>query len=200
LRILAEAGFEVREQRLVHAASARPVSFEILLVSPDFERIVLPFKKNLERLGVEVRVRTVDSAQYQKRLDEFDFDVVVGNFGITMSPGNEQREFWHSSTADRSGSRNFAGVKDPVVDALVDSLIAAPDRGALVDRTRALDRVLQWGHYVIPNWHIDSFRVAYWDIFGRPPTAPKYSFGFNTWWFDPERAATVARHRTRAGG
>jgi microcin C transport system substrate-binding protein len=154
---------------------------------------VLPFRSNLERLGATVKVRTVDAAQYQKRMDSFDFDMVVGSFGQSLSPGNEQRDYWGSANADVDGSRNLIGIKSKVVDALIEEVITAPDREELVQRTRALDRVLLWGHYVIPNWHIQSFRVAYWNKFDRPTTSPKYALGFDTWWFDADKAAKLAR-------
>jgi microcin C transport system substrate-binding protein len=186
LRLLKQAGWEVRDGRLVNTATGAPMRFEILLVQPDFERVVLPFVRNLERLGIEAKVRTVDATQYQNRLDEFDFDLIVHSIGQSLSPGNEQRDFWLSKNADIPGSRNLAGVKDPVVDALVEQVISAPDRKSLVDRTRALDRVLLWGHYVIPQWHIRSWRVAHWNKLGRPAVSPKYDLGLDTWWIKPE--------------
>ena len=198
LGLLKTAGFEVRERKLVNVSTGTAMRFEILLVQPEFERIVLPFRANLERLGAEVTVRTVDTAQYQKRLDEFDFDMVVSSFGQSLSPGNEQRSFWSSAAADTPGSRNIIGIKDPVVDALIDAVVAAPDRDSLIQRTRALDRVLLWGHYVIPNWHIRSFRVAYWDRFARPPLSPRYALGFETWWVDEARAQRI--DNARKGG
>jgi microcin C transport system substrate-binding protein len=187
LELLRQAGWAVQGGKLVHEKSGQPFSFEILLDAPTWERISLPFAKNLARLGIEVKVRTVDAAQYQKRVEEFDYDVVVDVFGQSLSPGNEQRDLWGSVAAAEPGSRNTIGVKDPVVDALVDLVISAPDRAGLIHRTRALDRVLLWGHYVIPHWHIRAFRVAYWDKFGRPETSPKYSLGFDTWWVDKGR-------------
>ena len=197
--LLREAGWEVRDGRLVETATGTVMEFEMLLVSPDFERVVLPFGKNLERLGVRMTVRTVDPAQYTRRISDFDFDMVVGSFGITLSPGNEQRYFWGSSSADVPGNRNLAGARDPVVDELVELVISAPDRKSLVDRTRALDRVLLWSHYVIPNWHLNAFRVAFWDIFGRPGKRPAYSLGFDTWWIDEAKAERVqAWRKTRA--
>jgi microcin C transport system substrate-binding protein len=198
LKLLAQAGFEVRDRKLVRASTGAAVRFEILLVQPAFERIVLPFRANLERLGIEVTVRTVDSAQYQRRLDEFEFDMVVGTFGQSLSPGNEQRDFWGSAAADIPGSRNIIGIRNPAIDALIDSVVAAPDRDALVHRTRALDRALLWGHYVIPNWHIRSFRVAYWDKFARPSVNPKYALGFETWWVDEDKARRL--NSARKGG
>jgi microcin C transport system substrate-binding protein len=182
LRLLGEAGWVVRDMRLVHAETGRPLEFEILLDQPTWERIALPFVKNLERLGVAARVRTVDSAQYEYRVKNFDFDMTVAVFPQSLSPGNEQADYWGADAARTPGSRNLAGVSAPVVDRLIALLIAAPDRPALVARTRALDRVLLWGHYVIPQWHIAAYRVVYWDKFERPAVSPKYSLGFDTWW------------------
>jgi len=198
LDLLKAAGWEIRDRRLVNAASGEPMQFEILIDQPVWERIALPFAKNLERLGIAARVRTVDTAQYQKRIDEFDFDIVVAVFGQSLSPGNEQRDYWSSAAAKEPGSRNLAGISDPSVDALIDLVVNAPDRDSLINRTRALDRVLLWGHYVIPNWHIRTYRVAYWDKFARPAITAKYSLGFlNTWWIDPAKAAALASRRGR---
>ncbi|MDZ7754679.1 MAG: extracellular solute-binding protein [Gammaproteobacteria bacterium] len=183
--LLREAGWTVQDGRLTHTATGEPMAFEVLLVQPLFERVTLPFARNLKRLGIDARVRTVDATQYQNRLDHFDFDMVVASFRQSLSPGNEQRDFWGSEQADIPGSRNIIGIEDPVVDHLVDQIIAAPDRASLVARTRALDRVLLWSHYVIPHWHITHFRVAYWNKFARPAVSPKYDLGFNTWWIDP---------------
>src|SRR6266850_1961710 len=188
LELLKQAGWVVRDLRLVNVETGQPMTFEILLDDPNFERITLPFVKNLERLGVTARVRTVDAAQYEYRLKQFDFDMTVALFSQSLSPGNEQVDFFASVSADTPGSRNLAGIRNPAVDRLVDLVIAAPDRAALVTRTRALDRVLLWGHYMIPQFHLSAFRVAYWDRFGRPAVAPKYEIGFDTWWVDPNRA------------
>ncbi|WP_123401866.1 extracellular solute-binding protein [Inmirania thermothiophila] len=195
--LLRAAGFDVRDGRMVERASGRPFRFEILLVNPSFERIALPFARNLRRLGIEAGVRTVDPTQYQNRLQQFDFDMTVAVFPQSLSPGNEQRDFWTSAAADTPGSRNLAGIRDPVVDELVELLIAAPDRASLVARARALDRVLLWGHYVIPHWHLNYFRVAYWDLFGRPPVNPPYALAFDTWWVDRAKAERIAAARTR---
>ncbi|MGH6953006.1 MAG: extracellular solute-binding protein, partial [Alphaproteobacteria bacterium] len=196
-RLLAEAGWVVRDYVLVDAQGGRPFEFEILLVSPAFERIALAFARNLERLGVRVRVRTVDPSQYQNRVDAFDFDMVVGSFGQSLSPGNEQRDFWTSVAADTKGSRNLIGLKDPVVDELVELVIAAPDRVSLIARTRALDRVLLWGHYVVPQWHIRTFRLVYWDKFGRPAVRPKYGLALDSWWVDQAKEDSLALGRQR---
>ncbi|MEX0382959.1 extracellular solute-binding protein [Spiribacter sp. 1M153] len=191
LALLRDAGWAVRDGTLTHTESGEPMAFEILLVSPSFERVVLPFKRNLERLGAEVSVRTVDPTQYQNRMEAFDFDMTVHVAPQSLSPGNEQRDFWSCEAAEITGSRNVAGVCDPVIDELVTAVIDAPDREALVTRTRALDRVLQWHFYAIPNWYIDRFRLAYWDRFGRPADNPPYGLALDSWWVDPERAARV---------
>ncbi|MBW1996959.1 MAG: ABC transporter substrate-binding protein [Deltaproteobacteria bacterium] len=191
LKLLTEAGWVFKGRKLVNRETETPFTFEILLNSPTWERIALPFAKNLERLGIDVRVRTVDTSQYQKRVEEFDFDMIVDVFPQSLSPGNEQRDFWSSASADQPGSRNTIGIKDPVLDALIDLVISAPDRESLIYRTRALDRVLLWGHYVIPHWHIRYFRVAYWNKFSRPKITPKYALGFDTWWIDPEKEAIL---------
>ena len=194
LRLLGEAGWTIKGQKLTNARG-EPMQFEVLLSDPTWERIALPFVKNLERLGVAARVRTVDAAQYEKRQDDFDFDVAVFVWGQSLSPGNEQRDFWGSEAAGTKGARNLAGIKDPVVDRLIDLVITAPDRAGLVARTRALDRVLLWGHYVIPHWHIRAYRVVHWDKFSRPAVSPKYALGFDTWWVDPQKEAALARRK-----
>ncbi len=143
-------------------------------------------------------MRTVDSTQFQNRLDTFDYDMMVYVWGQSLSPGNEQRDFWHSESAAIEGSRNYAGISHPAVDALVEGLISAQTREALVTHARALDRVLQWGHYVIPHWHLRFFRVAYWDLFERPSITPKYDLGFDTWWVNPAKAERLRRNGTAA--
>ena len=188
VRLLEAAGWVIRDMRLVNAASGRPMTLEILLDDPVWERIALPFVQNLERLGVAARIRTVDHAQYEYRLKHFDFDVTAGLFAQSLSPGNEQADFWGSEAARTPGSRNLAGISDPVVDELIAQIIAAPDRASLIARTKALDRVLLFGHYMIPHYHLTAFRTAYWNRFGRPGVSPKYELGFDTWWIDPRKA------------
>ncbi|HIM11916.1 TPA: ABC transporter substrate-binding protein, partial [Candidatus Poribacteria bacterium] len=189
LRLLKEAKWEVQDGELTNTATGEVMSFEILLVSPEFERIVLPFTKNLEKLGIQANVNTVDTSQYQNRTDSYDFDMVVANWGQSLSPGNEQRDFWSSKAADLNGTRNLAGIKDPVIDELIDLIISSPDRQSLIIRTRVLDRVLLHNHYVIPHWHIAAYRILYWDKFRMPAVRPQYSLGMDTWWIDPELAA-----------
>ena len=199
LKLLGEADWAIADGKLVSPTDGQPLEIEFLIVSPLFERIIAPFIKNLEKLGVTSRIRLVDSAQYQKRLDDFDFDVIVGGVGQSLSPGNEQNNYWTTVAAETPGSRNFAGIKDPAVDSLVATLIAAPNRDALITASRALDRVLLSGYYVVPHWHIRSFRVAYWNKFARPAITPKYSLGFDGWWVDPVLADSLAGREKSAG-
>jgi microcin C transport system substrate-binding protein len=138
-----------------------------------------------------MNIRAVDTAQFINRRRDFDFDMIVASLPQSQSPGNEQREYWGSSAADIPGTRNFAGIKNPVIDKIIEQLISAPDREQLVSATRALDRVLLWGHYVIPQWHIAIYRVAYWNKFSRPKIVPRYSLGFDTWWVDPAKNAKL---------
>lgn len=184
LDLLAQAGWEVspQDRKLRNTSDNEPLEFEILLNDSVFERVCLPYVRNLERLGISARVRTVDATQYQNRVNDFDFDMTVNVFPQSLSPGNEQRDFWASEAAATPGSRNIAGVRDPVVDELVELVIGAPDRAGLITRARALDRVLLWGHYVVPHWHSRVFRVAYWDKFARPEVTPKYGLALDAWW------------------
>ncbi len=192
VELLRDAGWEVRDGKLTDAAG-RAMAFEILLSNPAFERVTQPFVKSLERLGIDARIRTVDTAQYQNRIDAFDFDVTVEVFGQSLSPGNEQRDFWGSASAATPGGRNVVGIADPAIDELVDLVIRAPDRQSLIASARALDRVLLWGHYVVPHWHIRAFRVAYWNMFSRSAVQPKYGLGLNGWWIDAAKAAALGR-------
>ncbi|MCY4311636.1 MAG: extracellular solute-binding protein [Rhodospirillaceae bacterium] len=190
-RLLKQAGWVVRDFKLVHAKTGAPLRFELLLRSPAFERIVLPLKRNLRRLGVDMRVRLVDFSQFVNRVRKFDFDVVVLGWGQSLSPGNEQRGFWSSSAAERPGSQNWAGLRNRAVDSLVEQLIAAPDRKSLVLRTRALDRFLLSLHFVIPNWHIPYNRVVFWNKFGYTDKPTISGVNVMNWWVDPEKAAKL---------
>jgi microcin C transport system substrate-binding protein len=185
-RLLKKAGWRIVDNRLVDKAG-KPFEIEFLLVSPAFERVVIPFVQNLKRLGIEGRVRTVDSSQYQTRLRSFDYDMIVTTFGQSRSPGNEQRDFWSAASADREGGRNLIGIRDPAIDSLVEKIVAARTRTDLITATRALDRVLLWNHFVIPQWHIRSYRLAWWDKFGIPDRKPPYGVGFWSWWVDPAK-------------
>ena len=182
LKLLTEAGYQIKNGKMIHQETGKPLAFEILLFQKSFERVVLPFKQNLEKLGIDVSVRLVDSNQYIQRVRSFDFDMITQVLPQSDSPGNEQRDYWHSSNADVTGSRNFMGVNDPVVDELVNMVIQAPDREELVHRVHALDRVLLHGHYVIPHWHLRRDRVAYWNHLKRPANTPKNGIDLNNWW------------------
>jgi len=196
LKLLREAGWSVKDG-MMRNAEGQALSFEILLVTQSgLERIALPFADNLTTLGITAKVQPVDPAQYENRVRDFDFDMIIGTFGQSQSPGNEQRDYWSSAAADAPGSRNLIGVKDPVVDALIDKVIRAPDRAALVAATRALDWVLLWGFYVVPNYHSESYRLIYWNKFGKPAVAPRYGLGYpDSWWVDPEKVAAIEAWR-----
>jgi microcin C transport system substrate-binding protein len=191
LRLMKEAGYDVKDRKLVNTKTGEPLRVEFLLEEPTFERVVLFYKPSLERLGVEVAVRTVDAAQYENRERNWDFDIVVANWPESLSPGNEQRGFWGSQAADQNGSRNLVGIKNPAVDELIDRVIFAKNREELVAATKALDRVLLWNHYVVPQWIYPFQRTARWDRFGRPEKMPTYgASAFPTiWWLDEEKAS-----------
>ena len=182
--ILAHAGWIVQDGRLVDQ-EGKPFEFEILLVSPSFERVMAGYVNNLEKLGVKASYRTIDPALYIDRLNRFDFDMTVNVFGQSQSPGNEQRDYWHSTSADRQGSRNLVGIKDPVVDQLVDRIIYATTQEELKAACKALDRILWYGYYVVPNWYVARHRVSYWNKFSRPEILPLYynpTQALMTWW------------------
>jgi microcin C transport system substrate-binding protein len=184
-QLLQEAGWRIVDDQMVDAEGT-PVKFEFLLAQIDFERVLLPFKRNLADLGIALEIRRVDVSQYITRLRSRDYDMLVGGFAQSNSPGNEQREYWHSASADKPGSRNYIGLQDPAIDSLVEGLINADSRQSLITHSKALDRALQWGFYVIPNWHIKTWRVAYWNRFEHPKVTPLYDLGLHTWWAKPE--------------
>lgn len=194
-RLLKKAGWKIKNNQLIDPKSGKPLKIEFLLASPAFERILTPFIGNLKRLGVAGRIRTVDPAQYQNRIRDFDFDMTFAGFGQSESPGNEQRDFWSSAAAARPGSRNSIGIRSKAIDGLIEKIVAATDRPQLVTATRALDRVLRAGHYIIPGWHIRADRIAYWNKFGRPAKTPGYGVGFFTWWIDPAKEKALANAR-----
>jgi microcin C transport system substrate-binding protein len=193
-RLLKEAGYEVRDRKLVDAAG-KPVTVEILVQDPSAERIVLFYKPSLERIGVTASIRIVDDAQYQNRLRSFDYDMIIDQWGESLSPGNEQREYWGSQAADQPGSRNAIGIKNPAVDALIDKVIFARDRAELVAATRALDRVLLWNFYVVPQFTYGFSRYARWDRFSHAEPLPKYARSGlpSLWWFDADKAARIGK-------
>lgn len=187
LDLLAQAGWRLSGQRLVNS-NGQPLKLEILLVNPNLERILQPYVENLSSIGIEARLRTVDRAQYKQRLDQFDFDMILMTLTQTLSPGLEQWQYFHSSQAATRGSKNYAGVNSPVVDHLLEALLAAQSRDDQVAATRALDRVLLWQHYMIPNWYLDYHRLAYRNRFAFV-TTPPYTLGLNTWWLKPSENA-----------
>ncbi len=189
-KLLLDAGWHVVNDRMVDA-TGKPVSIEFLLAQPEFERVLLPYKRNLADLGIELVLRRVDASQYVTRRRSRDFDMMVSSFPQSESPGNEQREYWESSSADRSGSYNWIGIKDPAVDALTESLINADTRKSLITHAHALDRVLLQNYYLVPNWHIKTWRVAYWNHLGHPAVSPRYDVGTTTWWAKPDVTPVV---------
>ena len=192
-RLLAEAGWAVRDGELRRESDGLPMAFEILLVRPGNEKIALSLARNLERLGVDARVRTVDTAQYQNRRNVYDFDMLIYRWGMSLSPGNEQAFYWGSQAADEEGTRNYPGVRDPVVDSLIKRMTNVRGRGDFVDTIRAMDRVLLWGHYFVPLYHRNDDYVAYWDKFGRPEITSLYGAVVETWWEDSAKAAALRR-------
>jgi microcin C transport system substrate-binding protein len=191
LRLMRQAGYEIRDQKLVDSKTGKQLSVELLADEPVYERINLFYKPGLERMGIAVSIRTVDDAQYENRLRSRDFDIIIQSWGESLSPGNEQRGFWGSAAADQPGSQNFIGIKDPAIDALIDRVIFAKSRDELVAATKALDRVLLWNHFVVPQWTYRKVRAARWDRFGRPDKMPYYGeAAFPTiWWWDAAKAA-----------
>ena len=191
IRLLKEAGYEIQNQKLIDTKSGTPFAVEFLADDPNFERVFLFYKPSLDRLGITVSVRTVDDAQYENRLRNWDFDIITNAWGESLSPGNEQRGYWGSQAADQPGSLNLIGIKNPAVDAMIDAVIFAKSRDDLVAATHALDRVLLWNHYVVPQWSYGKVRSARWDRFGRPEQMPKYgASAFPTvWWWDADKAA-----------
>jgi microcin C transport system substrate-binding protein len=192
LKLLREAGYEVKNTRLVNK-NGEQLNVEFLVEDPATERFVLFYKPSLERLGIAATVRVVDTAQYENRLRQWDFDIIVASWGESLSPGNEQRGFWGSRAADQPGSRNLIGIKNEAIDKLIERVIFTKDRDDLVAATKALDRVLLWHHYVVPQWTYGKTRTARWDRFGRPETMPKYGLSAfpAIWWWDEARAAKV---------
>jgi microcin C transport system substrate-binding protein len=191
LRLLKEAGYEIRNQQLVDSKTGAPYTVEFLADDPSFERVFLFYKPSLDRIGVTVSVRTVDDAQYENRLRNWDFDIITNSWGESLTPGNEQRGYWGSQAADRAGSYNLIGIKNPAVDATINEVIFAKSRDDVVAATKALDRILLWNNYVVPQWTYNKERSARWDRFGHPDPLPKYGMsGFPTvWWWDAAKAA-----------
>jgi microcin C transport system substrate-binding protein len=195
-RLLKEAGYEIRDRKLINVKTGEPLGVELLLDDPTFERVALFYKPQLERLGVAVSVRTVEDAQYENRLRQWNYDMIIHSWGQSLSPGNEQRDYWGSAAADMAGSQNYAGIKNPAIDKLIDRVVFTKNRADLVAATKALDRVLLWNHFVVPQWTYGKVRTARWDRFSHPDTMPKYgrdSFPAIWWWDQAKAAKTGSR-------
>jgi peptide/nickel transport system substrate-binding protein len=180
--MLAEAGFELRGTRMVHTATGEPFAFEFLVNTRENERIALAYQRTLERVGIDMGIRLVDSSQYQGRVTTFDYDMILGGWGGTLSPGNEQNNRWSAIAAEREGSFNFAGAREPAIDAMISALLAASSREDFVAATRALDRVLISGHYCVPLFYLPKSRVARWDRIKHPDIVPISGYQLTTWW------------------
>ncbi|HEX7926747.1 MAG TPA: extracellular solute-binding protein, partial [bacterium] len=194
LKLLREAGWEVKDGVMTEKKSGRPLKFTVLLDQPAFQRVTEPYIANLKRLGVQADMKVVDDSVYQRQVDAKDFDMIVGRFPQSQSPGNEQRDFWHSQSADQAASRNVIGIKSKAVDALVEAIIQAPSRAALLTATHALDRVLWHEYYMVPQWYLNYHRITHWNKFGHPKTLPLYYTPtpyLMYWWIDPAKAQAL---------
>jgi microcin C transport system substrate-binding protein len=190
-KLLNEAGWELKGNGRVNKAG-EVLEIEFLIYEPSFERVLGPYIKNLQALGIKANIRRVDPAQYERRVKAFDFDIVTQRFVMRLTPGAELLNFFGSDSANTDGSFNLAGIKSPVVDALAAKVLEAQSRQELVTAMRALDRVLRAGHYWVPHWYKASHNIAHWNKFGRPAIKPKYDRGIvDTWWYDAEKAAKL---------
>jgi microcin C transport system substrate-binding protein len=191
--MLQQAGFVIKVGKRV-TPNGEPIGIEFLIDEKSFEPHHMPFVKNLGTLGIEASVRVVDPVQFRKRVDDFDFDLTIQRFAFSSTPGDSLRSYFSSQAAALKGSQNLAGIADPVIDALIERIIAAEDRPALVTACIVLDRVIRAGRYWIPHWYKASHWIAYWDVFGRPAAKPRYARGIpNTWWYDRDRATKIER-------
>jgi microcin C transport system substrate-binding protein len=194
MRLLETAGYAVRDFKLVNVKTGEQLSVEFLLQAATYERFVLSYQDSLERLGIDVTVRAVDDVQYENRLRNWDFEIVIAGWDESLTPGNEQRDYWGSRAARTPGSRNIIGIADQAIDTLIDRVVFATDRDELVAATHALDRVLLWHNYVVPQWTYRKVRTARWDRFGKPEQMPIYGLSAfpAIWWWDAARAAGIA--------
>ena len=190
-KILEGEGWFVEDGKLMK--DGKEFAFEFLIVSPSVEKIALAFQKTLEVLGITMSVRTVDSSQYQARMLNYDFDMIKASWNVSLSPGNEQQFYWGSEVGKKDGSKNYAGVNSPVVDSLIETLIGAKTREELTTAIHALDRVLLWGHYVIPLYHSNTDRIAYWNFLEFPDEIPLYGLVIESWWANSEKASKLQR-------
>ncbi|MFN0218544.1 MAG: extracellular solute-binding protein [Hyphomicrobium sp.] len=197
--LLVAAGWTPGQDRMLRNAKGETLDAEVLMFEPAFERIILPYVDNLKKIGVNASLRMVDPAQYERRMKSFDFDLSVQRYSLRLTPGVELRAFWGTESAKMDGSYNLAGIQDPVVDALIDAIVAAKSRTELTTAARAVDRVLRAGHYWAPHYYKASHNIAYWNKFSRPATKPKYDPGvLDTWWFDSAKADALASNMPKA--
>jgi microcin C transport system substrate-binding protein len=190
-KLLIDAGCPVQNGKRV-LPDGQPFTIEFLIDEPSFEPHHMPFIRNLKTLGIDASLRIVDPVQYRARRDGFDFDITIDRFSFSSTPGDSLRSFFSAQAATLKGSNNLAGIADPAVDALIETIIGANSRPALVTACRALDRVIRSGRYWIPNWYKASHWIAYWDVFGRPPAQPRYFRGIpEIWWYDSDKAAKI---------
>jgi microcin C transport system substrate-binding protein len=203
LKLFQEAGWSIKNGKLINDKTGQPFTFEFLSDEPRMEKVVLPFLDNLKRVGIVAQLRNIDAAQYENRRRNYDFDMISVRYNASLSPGTELREFFGSTAADQPDSANTSGIKDPVVDDLIERAIKAKSRAALVPIIHALDRVLLFGYYVVPNWYSDYYRVAYWNKFGMPKVQPKYASSaaavINDWWIEPGKEQQVSARQAHAG-
>ncbi|OZG74069.1 ABC transporter substrate-binding protein [Hahella sp. CCB-MM4] len=183
-QLFKQAGFELKNGRMVDTSSSQPVELEIIYIQKGLERVFLPYVQNLKKAGLEVSIRLLDSAQFKTRLDTYDFDITTFVLPQSFVPAQELKEYFHSSSAGMAGGRNYAGISHPAIDSLVEKAIQAGSQNELTVTLRALDRVLLWQHYIVPNWHLGSFRAAYWKPLQKPGNQPNYTLGFENWWLE----------------
>ena len=194
-QLLKQAGFILKDGKLLDPKTQKPIVLELITSLATFERVANPYVQNLKRLGIQLNFRVVDTSQFLNRLNTFDFDMTFGGVGQSLSPGNEQREYWSSAAAGVEGSRNYSGIKNPVIDELAELIARAPTRQELIALCRAMDRVLLNSHYMVPLYNFTKHRLVYWDKFGQPEVSPAYDTtfqtGFFSWWIDKEKEAKL---------
>jgi microcin C transport system substrate-binding protein len=195
-RLLTQAGWVIRDGQRVNAETGEPLAIEFLIFSPTFERVIGPYVKNLDMIGIDARIRRVDPSQFQQRMKTFKFDITTQRFVLNQTPGPELRNYFGSAAAGANGSSNLAGISSPAIDALIDKVLAAQTRAGMQTAAQALDRVLRAGHYWVPQWYKTSHHLAFWDKFSRPEAKPPYNRGvIETWWYDEDKAARLEAAR-----
>ena len=194
LRLLKQAGYVVKDGWAIDPETGKPLTIELILNGPAFEPLSLRYKDTLKRIGVNLKIRVLDSSQYIARLRNRDFQMIYSGWGQSLSPGNEQFDYFGSAAADKDSSQNYPGIKNPAVDELINKIVFAKDRDELIAASKALDRVLLWNHYIVPGWALRASRIAHWDKFSHPEPLPYYAIGFpSIWWYDDAKAAAVAK-------